>query len=157
LEIAHQHQAGKNALDRENEALRQKLADVSNINNHENDDRGTTPAHRSKRQRTRPPSTPAGSDDDEDSTGQVDSEEQFVNNAGHKFCITYALWVHKSADIFKVKFDDTYDATERFENETNKIQGQLQEIIGLLEERLSQETILCQKWVCREVRGFYFI
>jgi hypothetical protein len=67
----------------------------------------------------------------------------------------YAPWVHNGSDIFKYKFNDTYDATERFENDNTKIQGQLQEIVGLLEERLSQDTILSQKWVRREVRGFY--
>jgi len=61
------------------------------------------------------------------------------------------VWVRKGADIFKIKFDNTYDATERFENDDNKVQGQLREIVGLLQEQLSQETIFSQKWVRREV------
>jgi hypothetical protein len=163
LEIARNHQAGKNALSQENEALRRKLADIS-TNIDENDenrchDLGTS--HRSKRQRirTRNP-TPAGSDEetqDDPSTGQDDSYDEFVNKMGHKFFIIYAPWVHNGADIFKFKFDDTYDATERFENEANKVQGQLQEIIGLLEERLSQDIILHKKWIHREVQGFLFL
>jgi hypothetical protein len=55
----------------------------------------------------------------------------------------------------KVQISPTaYDATERFKDDNNKFQGQLQEIIGLLKEQLSQETILSQKWVRREVRDF---
>ena len=110
--------------------------------------------HRSKRRRTQRAhnSTVTGSDDEtQGSNGQADSEEGFVNNIGHKFFIIYAPWVHNGVDIFKIKFNDTYDATERFENEGNKVQGQLHEIIGLLEEQLSQEVILGQKWVRREV------
>jgi hypothetical protein len=73
---------------------------------------------------------------------------------GHKFCIIYAPWVYKGADIFKVKFNGVYDTTERSKDDNNKFQGQLQEIVGLLKEQLSQETILSQKWVRREVRDF---
>jgi hypothetical protein len=99
---------------------------------------GTT--QRSKRQNTRNP-TPAGSDDKaQDDTGTGQLEDEFVSNMGHKFCIIYTPWVYKAADIFKVKFNDAYDATERFKDDSNKFQGQLQEIVGLLKEQLSQET-----------------
>ena len=74
---------------------------------------------------------------------------------GHKFCIIYASWVYNGADIFKIKFDDAYDATERFKDDNNKFQGQLQETIGLLKDQLSQETVLSQKWVRREVRDLF--
>lgn len=152
MEIARHNQAGKNALSQENEALRRKLADISNDNEDEdNEDHGLGTAHLSKRRRIRNP-TPTGSDDEiQDDTSSGQAEDEFVNNIGHKFCIIYALWVRKGADIFKIKFDNTYDATERFENDDNKVQGQLREIVGLLQEQLSQETILSQKWVRREV------
>jgi hypothetical protein len=159
-EIARQHQAGKNALSKENEDLRRKLADISNNKDDETDENnGVDTAHRSKRQRTRNP-TPIGSesdDENQDDTSTGQAEDEFVNNIGHKFCIIYAPWVHKGADIFKIKFDDIYDATERFEDDDNKVQGQLQEIVGLLKEQLSQDIILSQKWVRREVRGFLFL
>jgi hypothetical protein len=154
-EVARQHQAGRNALSQENEDLRRKLANITNNDeSDENHGTGTPGPHRSKRQRTRN-RTPTGSDDDtqdDTSTSQLEAEDEFVKNIGHKFCIIYAPWVHKGADIFKIKFDDTYDGTERFENDDNKVQGQLQEIVGLLEEKLSQEIILGQKWARREVR-----
>lgn len=153
-EIARQHQAQKNTLSQENEALRRKLGDISNDNDDTNNDHGEGSVHRSKRQRTRNP-TPAGSDNEtvaDTNASQADLEDEFVNNIGHKFSIIYSLWVHNGADIFKTHLDDAYDtATERFENDDNKIQGQLQEIIGLLEERLHKDTILHQKWVPREV------
>jgi len=150
LEIARQHQARKNTLSQENEALRRKLADISNDN--DNDvDHSEGSAHRSKRQRTRNP-TPTDSDNETlGDTGAGQAEDEFVNNVGHKFCIIYALWVRKGADIFKLKLDDTYDPSQRFENDDNKVQGQLQEIVGLLRERLDQDAILHQKWVRREV------
>lgn len=155
-EIARRNQAAKNSLSQENEALRRKLADISNDNNDENNENpGTGTTHRSKRRKTHNP-TPAGSDDEaQDDTGAGELEDEFVSNMGHKFCVIYAPWVYKGADIFKIKFDDTYDATERFEDDNNRFQGQLHEIVGLLREQLSQETILSQKWVRREVRDFF--
>ena len=155
-EIARRNQAAKNSLSQENEALHRKLADISNDNNDENNENpGTGTTHRSKRRKTHNP-TPAGSDDEaQDDTGAGELEDEFVSNMGHKFCIIYAPWVYKGADIFKIKSDDMYDATERFEDDNNRFQGQRHEIVGLLREQLSQETILSQKWVCREVRDFF--
>ena len=155
-EIARHNQAAKNSLSQENEALRRKLADISNDNNDKNnEDPGTGTTHRSKRRKTRNP-TPTSDDEAQDDTGAGQLEDEFVSNMGHKFCVIYAPWVYKGADIFKIKFDDTYDATERFEDDNNRFQGQLHEIVGLLREQLSQETILSQKWVRREVRDFFF-
>jgi hypothetical protein len=147
-EIARQHQARKNTLSQENEALRRKLTDISNNND-------TEPTRRQKRRRTHS-STHTGTDSDHvnetlDDTSTGQAEDEFVNNVGHKFCIIYALWVRKGTDIFTIKLDDTYDATQRFENDDNKVQGQLQEIVSLLQERLDQDVILDQRWVRRDV------
>jgi hypothetical protein len=95
--------------------------------------------------------TPTGSDDETQDAGQA--EDEFISNIGHKFCILYAPWVRKGQDIFKLKLDDAYDTSERFENDDNKVQGQLHEMVGLLKDQLTQDTILSQKWVRREVRG----
>ncbi|KAF8256892.1 hypothetical protein EI94DRAFT_1832535 [Lactarius quietus] len=150
IKIARQHQAGKNALSQENEALRRKLADISNDNYDENNEgHSGGSAHQSKRQRTHNP-TPTGSDDEIEADTNAQAEDEFVNSIGHKFCIICAPWVRKGTDIFKIKFDNTYDVTERFENDNNKVRGQLEEIVGLLKEQLNQDTILCQKWVRRE-------
>ncbi|KAH9955793.1 hypothetical protein BGW80DRAFT_1188197, partial [Lactifluus volemus] len=150
LEIARQHQAQRNTLNQENEALRRKLADISNDNDdNDNDNHGEGTTRSSKRQKMRNPSPPGSDNETLDNTSGGQSEDQFVNAIGQKFCILYALWVHKGEDIFKVKLDDAYDAIERFENDNNKVQGQLQEIVSLLKEKLNQDTIL-QKWVRRE-------
>ena len=135
----------------ENDALRRKLSDISD----ENDENpGTGTMHRSKCKRpatlhpqdltTKLRMIPA-------CTGQL--EDVFVGNMGHRFCMPCQLY--KGIDIFKIKFDDTYDATERFMDDNNKFQGKLQAIVGLLKDQLSQETILSQKWVRREVREFH--
>jgi len=132
----------------ENEAPRRKLADISDEND-ENPGTGTTHGSKRKRPATLHPQDlttklrmiPA-------CTGQL--EDAFVGNMGHRFCMP---WVYEGVDIPKTKFDDTYDATERFMDD-NKFQGKLQAIVGLLKDQLSQETILSQKWVCREVREF---
>jgi len=155
LEIARQHQAGKNALSQENEALRRKLADISNDDDDENNNNnGKHTLHRLKRQRTHNVS-PTTSDDEtvDDASRAQPVEDEFVNNMGHKFCIIYTLWVHKGVDIFKIKFDDAYDSTERFENDDTITQGQLQEIVHLLKEQLSHDATLGQKWVCWQVWG----
>ena len=150
-EIARQYQAQKNALSKENDNLHRNLANVSNDDlDNSNGNNSHESAHRSKRQRTQVTrnSTPTDLDDETLDDAHYD---EIVSNLGHKFCIIYSLWVHNGGDIFMVKVDDTYDATERFENERNKLQGQLQEIIGLLEERLDPDIVLHQKWVRREV------
>jgi hypothetical protein len=73
---------------------------------------------------------------------------------GHNLCVIYAPGVYKGANIFKIKFHDTYDATERLKDD-NMFQGLLQEIVGLLKEELSQEAILSPKWVRSEARNFF--
>ena len=111
----------------------------------------------SKHWRTCDP-TPTDSDNETlDDTNAGQAEDDFVNNVGHKFSIIYAHWVHKGTDIFKVKLVNIYDAAQRFENNNNKAQGQLQEIVSLLQEQLTQDTILHQKFVHREVRWFLYL
>lgn len=157
LEIAQQNQAHKNMLNQENQALHHKLADISNSNDNNNDNdasprEGST--YKLKHQRTHNPLSTNSDNKSLDNTSAGQAEDEFVNNTGHKFCILYALWVHMGIDIFKVKLDDTYNLTQRFKNDGNKVQGQLQEIVSLLQEQLNQNDILHQKWVHREVQGF---
>jgi hypothetical protein len=149
-EIARQYQAGTNALNEENQILRCNLANLSNDNESDSNKSHDSVVHRSKRQRTRY-LTPDDNDGEILDDTQNQCEDEFVNGIGHKFSIIHALWVHNGADIFKAKVDDTYDITKRFENDNNKRQGQLQEIIGLLKEQLNPDVVLHQKWVRREV------
>ena len=159
LEIARRFQARNNTLNQENQALCLKLPDGLSSDN-DNGSNGDGAARRLKRRRTRY-LTPGGSDDgifeNESAHAEARVEDEFVNSAGHKFCIIYGLWVYRGADLFVTRLDETYDANERFENDGNKAQGQLQEILGLLKGRLDQDTILNHKWVRREVREFRFL
>jgi hypothetical protein len=49
----------------------------------------------------RNPSPPGSDDETLDNTSSGQSEDQFVNTIGHKFCILYVLWVRKGEDILK--------------------------------------------------------
>ena len=147
LEIARRNQAAKNSLTQENEALYCKLADISNVNDDKNNENpGTGTTHQSKRRKTHNP-TPTGSDDeaqDDTDTGQL--KDEFISNMGHKFCVIYAPRVYKGADIFKIKFNNMYDAAERFEDDNNRFQDQLHEIVGLLKEQLTVTDLSWHGW-----------
>jgi len=114
LEISRQHQARRNTLSQENKALRRKLAYISNDNDNDGD-HSEGSAHRSKRQRTailhpltlimkmKPWTTPA----------QVRPTRRMSSSTMQD--------VRKGTDIFKMKLDDTYDSSQRFENDDNKV------------------------------------
>jgi hypothetical protein len=57
--------------------------------------------------------------------------------------------------MFETEFDETYTEDERFENDENKAQGQLQEILGLLQGKFEHD-VLGQKWAQRAVRYFFY-
>jgi len=126
--------------------LRRKLGDVA-----DNDKEDTL--HKSKRPRIRSRLSPTGSDNEDEELGSR-ADDTFVYQAGHKFFLTYGPWIHLGDDIFGIESDKAYDALERFENDENKAQGQLQEIWSLLRGRFEWE-VLQQKWVCRAVRCFF--
>lgn len=121
--------------------LNRKLADVTN----DDDDSDRRP----KRRRIHHDSPPAGSDEEDIDTSNH-ANEHFVYQAGHKFFLLYAPWLRSGDDLFDTSVDERYDAAERFENDKNKSQGQLKEILSLLQAKFQQQA-LRQRWLRRQV------
>ena len=115
--------------------------DITNDN-----DNGTVTRHGSKRQRTRHESLPGNLDEETNTNNPTTGDEHFVYQAGHKFFLLCALWIHSGDDIFDIDIDEGYDAAERFENGKSKSQGQLKEIFDLLQEKFQQHA-LRQRWL----------
>ena len=126
--------------------LRRKLGDVTN--NSEED----TP-HKSKRLKIHARLPSPGSEDEEVEQGSR-ADDTFVYQAGHKFFLIYGPWIHLGEDVFKTEFDEAYTETERFENDESKAQGQLQEILSLLQGKFEHD-VLQQRWAQRAVRYFF--
>lgn len=145
LEIARQYQAEKNTARAELKILNRKLADITN----DDDDS----SHRPKRRKTRQISPPAGSDEEDTTDTSNRANEHFVYQAGHKFFLIYAPWLRSGDDLFDIDVNMRYNSAERFENDKNKSQGQLQEIINLLQAKF-QSQALRQKWLRRQVSFF---
>ena len=124
-------------------ALRRKLSDITN------DDNETRTPHKSKRQRIR---SPSASSEDEGEGSRAD--DTYVYHAGHKFFLIHGPWIRLADDLFGTKFDEAYNAVERFENDENKAQGQLQEVWSLLCGKF-ERVALQQKWVHRAVRDLF--
>jgi hypothetical protein len=137
----------------ENEALRRKLADIYNHNDDENiETPGMGTTHWSKCQKTRNPTLPTGSDDeaqDDTSTGT------FVSNMGHNLCVIYEPGVYKGANIFKIKFHDTYDATERFKDD-NKFQGLLQKSSAFSKRSLARKSSFLRSGCAARHENLFF-
>jgi hypothetical protein len=131
--------------------LRRKLSDATN-------DKDIT-SHKSKRSRIRSrseSSSPGSANDDTEQDGEPTNQlndDTFVYQAGHKFFLVCGPWVHLGEAIFDTEFKETYNTSERFENENSKVQGQLQEIWGLLQGKFERE-VLQRKWVCKLVCYF---
>jgi hypothetical protein len=126
--------------------IRRKLGDVTS-NSEENT------RHKSKRLKIHARLPPPGSDDEDVERGSR-ADDTFVYQAGHKFFLVYSAWIHLGEDIFETEFDETYNETERFENNENKAQGQLQEIWSLYRGKFERD-VLQQKWAQRAVCYFF--
>ena len=154
-EIARQFEVEKNASAIEVKRLRRKLADVTNDDN-DNDGDGDSNG-RPKRRRTCQDPPHVNSDEEAvDTTSGNHSDERFVYQVGHKFFLLHAPWIHAGDDLFDTEVDEHYDPTERFENDRNKLQGQLKEILDLLQVRFQQQA-LRQRWLRRQVRSIHII
>jgi hypothetical protein len=127
--------------------LRRKLSDVT-------DDSEENTSRKSKRPRTHARSASPGSEDEEVERGSR-ADDTFVYQAGHKFFLVYCPWVHLGEDVFETKFDEAYNANERFENDESKAQGQLQEIWSLLHGKFERD-VLGQRWAHRAVCHSFF-
>jgi hypothetical protein len=141
LEIARQYEVEKNTAQAELKRLSRKLGDITN------DD---SSGNRSKRRRTHNKSPSSDSDESEDMETINRADESFVFQAGHKFFLLYAPWIRSGDGIFETSIDEQYVMAERFENDNNKSQGQLKEILDLLTVRF-QPQALRQRWLRRLV------
>ena len=150
-EIARQYEADKNAAQAQLNRLSRKFADITNDNDNDNGTR-----HGPKRRRTRHESLPENSDEETDTSNPTASDERFVYQAGHKFFLLRAPWIHSGDDIFDIDIDEGYNAAERFENDKSKSQGQLKEIFDLLQEKFQQHA-LGQRWLQRQVSSIHIL
>jgi len=130
--IARQFQLEKNTARTESQALRRKLA---NITNQTDEDAEAPPTKRTR-----------ANGDLDDST----NEETQVVNAGHKFVMVYSLWLRLGEDMFKIDFNPDINDAERFENIENKDQGQLHEIRKVLGWQLAND-VSSETWIAKAV------
>ena len=142
MEVARQYEVEKNTAQAEVSRLNRRLADVTND--------GDDFAHMPKGQRTVHHPVNASLDEEDANVTATRAHEHFVYQAGHKFFLLYAPWLRGGEDIFEIDIDEGYNAAERFENDDNKAQGQLQEILGLLCPKFEQQT-LSQRWIRQQV------
>ena len=148
MEVARQYEVEKNTAQAEVNRLRRRLVDVTN------DDNGFTPTP--KRRRTYRQPLHDDLDEDNGAVTLNHTRESFVYQVGHKYFLQHAPWVHSGEDIFEADVDESYNPAERFENDENKVQGQLREILGLLLPKF-EERDLSQRWVRRQVSFTYKI
>lgn len=78
------------------------------------------------------------------------ASEQFVYQAGHKFFLICAPWIRSGDNLFDLDVDEDYVAADRFEDDKNKEQGQLRDIIDLIQEKF-QVQALRRRWFRRQV------
>lgn len=148
MEIARRYEVDKNAAQAELKRLSRKLADITNDDDADDND---SSGHGSKRRRVHHKSPSAGSDESDDGTETINrTDEHFVFQAGHKFFLLYAPWIRSGDGLFETKIDQHYNPSERFENDENKLQGQLKEILDLLQVKF-QPQALHQRWLRRQV------
>jgi hypothetical protein len=132
-EIARQFEVERNTAQTEARELRRKLADFTN------QDELDSEAPLSKRNRT---NGEAGE--------EVMNEETQVINAGQRFVILHSPWLRLGEKTFSVEHDPESDEIERFENNDNKVQGQLREIKQVLGTRLASE-MSSEAWIVKAV------
>lgn len=171
-QIVRQYEVDKNTALFEVKRLSRKLADITDNNvesiHHSSDSR-------LKRRRTHggnigdsdskllPLNQAPNSDDDVDTinsdhmmTHTASADERFVYQAGHKFFLLHAPWIHFGDDIFDVEVDEQYHPAERFENDKNKLQGERKAIQNLLQVRFPSQA-LRQRWIQRQVRFMHIL
>ena len=140
-EFAWQYQVDKNTAQAEVNHLTRKLADITN----DNDGNNSSTHAQAKRQRVHHDSPSADTDDKDMDTG-THASEQFVYQARHKFFLLCALWIHSGDNLFDLDVDEDYDAADRFKDDQNKDQGQLREIVDLLQEKFQVHS-LSKRWL----------
>ena len=63
---------------------------------------------------------------------QSDEEEDGIAKATKKFTIVHLFWLHQDRQMFWSKPNKQYDDLQCFENDNNKIQGQLVDLLEFL-------------------------
>ncbi len=109
----------------------------------------TTPP---KHQKVHPKSSSGNPEDSDDKETINHADEHFVFQVGHKFILLYASWIRLEEGLFETSIDQHYILSERFENDQNKSQSQLKEIIDLLQVKF-QPPALHQRWFRKQVRS----
>jgi hypothetical protein len=123
------------------------------LGNATNNRKEDTP-HKSKQPKIHPRLPSPGSEDEDVEQGSH-ADDTFVYQAGHKFFLIYGPWICLGEDMFKTEFDEAYTKNEQFENGENKVQGQLQKLLNLLNGKF-EHNVLRQKWAQRAVHYFFF-
>jgi len=145
LQIARRYELEKNDALAELKTLRRKLVDVTN------DEEDTEP-RKTKRPRIRRRLSSSDSDEEDPEQGSQ-TDDTFVFQAGHKFFLIHGPWVHLGEKLLETDVDEAYNTSERFETDESKAQGQLQEILALLQGKFEPQ-VLQQRWLRRSVRFF---
>ena len=112
----------KDAAQAEIRELRRKLADISNQSDSDNE---TPPV---KKVRANP-----------DNVSMDMAREDQVTKMGHLFVMMYGPWLQLGAATFKTEYDGNFCDSERFNTTDTKVQGQLHEIMEIMDPHLSQE------------------
>jgi hypothetical protein len=128
--------------------LGRKLGDITN------DDENHGSGNQAKRRRTHDKSPSSDSDELEDMEPINRTDEHFVFQAGHKFFLLYGPWIRSGDGLFETSIDTHYVTAERFENDHNKSQGQLKEMLDLLKVKFGPQA-LRQRWLQRQVRVIF--
>lgn len=144
FEIARRYEVEKNTAQAEVKCLSRKLADITN--NDDDDDDGSGRGNKRRRARRDSSMDPDGSDNEKETINRAD--EHFVFQAGHKFFLLYGPWIRSGDGLFETIIDRSYNPSERFENDQNKSQGQLKEILDLLQVKFQPH--MHQRWLRRQ-------
>ncbi|KAF8911092.1 hypothetical protein CPB84DRAFT_1672272, partial [Gymnopilus junonius] len=146
-QIVHRYELERNTAHAELKALCHKFVDITN------EEEGDRPCQLNHPRICHCLSS--SSNEDELSLWAIGSQanDTFVYQAGHKFFLVYSAWIRLEGGLFDVEVDKAYNAAERFENDKNKAQGQLQEVWSLLQTRFERQ-ILQQNWVRRMMLTF---
>lgn len=59
-------------------------------------------------------------------------ETDEVAMLARKFTIMHLFWLHNDKQTFRTRLDEQFDPMEHFENQTNKVQGQLIDLLDFL-------------------------
>jgi hypothetical protein len=118
------------------------------------DESDNNSGHEPKRRRDdkSPSMDPNESDDGKETINCAD--KHFVFQAGHKFFLLYGPWIRSGDGLFEIHIDQHFNPSERFENDQNKSQGQLKEVLNLLQMKFQSQTVH-QRWLQRQVSLYH--